>query len=111
MAAAASPAASRAGTVAQNSPRTPRNVGSRGWAESAALDAVTPLRKVPILANFEEMMKMATDNVSGAPGISGWFSSRGAIRMRIGGNQGADCDVVENQCRKLLEFCINRLLP
>ncbi|TGZ83088.1 barren [Ascodesmis nigricans] len=62
MAAAASPAASRAGTVAQNSPRTPRNVGSRGWAESAALDAVTPLRKVPILANFEEMMKMATDN-------------------------------------------------
>lgn len=27
-------------------------------------DAVTPMKRVPILANFEEWMKMATDNVS-----------------------------------------------
>jgi hypothetical protein len=27
-------------------------------------NAVTPMKRVPILANFEEWMKMATDNVS-----------------------------------------------
>lgn len=34
-----------------------------GVAGDGPLDAVTPLRKVPILANFEEWMKLATDNV------------------------------------------------
>jgi len=27
-------------------------------------NGVTPMKRVPILANFEEWMKMATDNVS-----------------------------------------------
>lgn len=62
MMAAASPGARRQ-TVASDgsSPRTPRNVGSSH--REGTVDTVTPLRKVPILANFEEWMKMATDNV------------------------------------------------
>lgn len=59
MLAAASPGARRQTLGAEGSPKTPRNIGAR----DGAIDAVTPLRKVPILANFEEMMKMATDNV------------------------------------------------
>ncbi|KAL7268047.1 hypothetical protein RUND412_009345 [Rhizina undulata] len=45
-------------------PKTPRNVNVMrgGVAGDGPLDAVTPLRKVPILANFEEWMKLATDN-------------------------------------------------
>ena len=62
MMAAASPGARRQ-TIASDgsSPRTPRNVGSS--QREGTVDTVTPLRKVPILANFEEWMKMATDNV------------------------------------------------
>lgn len=48
------------------SPRTPSgltqgNEGSPGLAVVGS--AVTPMKRVPILANFEEWMKMATDNV------------------------------------------------
>lgn len=38
---------------------SPLNTPARG---EGPLDAVTPMRKVPILANFEEWMKLATDN-------------------------------------------------
>ena len=40
------------------SPRTPRKDEDLG-----VINAVTPMKRVPILANFEEWMKMATDNV------------------------------------------------
>lgn len=42
------------------SPATPRHTG-RG-RDSDGQRAVTPMKRVPILANFEEWMKMATDN-------------------------------------------------
>lgn len=43
---------------------SPVNTPLRGGvAGDGPLDAVTPMRKVPILANFEEWMKLATDNV------------------------------------------------
>ncbi|KAK2810340.1 hypothetical protein FQN50_003071 [Emmonsiellopsis sp. PD_5] len=50
------------------SPRTPRGSGARGRdTDSDGRQiingrAVTPMKRVPILANFEEWMKMATDN-------------------------------------------------
>ncbi|RAL06267.1 condensin subunit BRN1 [Aspergillus ibericus CBS 121593] len=46
------------------SPATPRGSGHRGRRESDVHGrrAVTPMKRVPILANFEEWMKMATDN-------------------------------------------------
>ncbi|KAL8360079.1 hypothetical protein RB598_008419 [Gaeumannomyces tritici] len=52
-------------------PRTPRSRASAGGKDSTIIDddgfvvggsAVTPMKRVPILANFEEWMKMATDN-------------------------------------------------
>lgn len=57
--------------ASSTSPRTPRGSGGRSGgrdndAEGSARDslgrAVTPMKRVPILANFEEWMKMATDN-------------------------------------------------
>ncbi|GAB7349578.1 hypothetical protein MBLNU459_g0271t1 [Dothideomycetes sp. NU459] len=64
--AAASPARKRKSLGAQDAdaPHTPRdNAGSQ---EDAGFyvggNAVTPMKRVPILANFEEWMKMATDN-------------------------------------------------
>ncbi|KAI1940976.1 hypothetical protein LOZ12_004960 [Ophidiomyces ophidiicola] len=49
---------------ASDSPRTPRRASMRGRdSDVDALGrAVTPMKRVPILANFEEWMKMATDN-------------------------------------------------
>ncbi|EAW11803.1 condensin subunit BRN1 [Aspergillus clavatus NRRL 1] len=45
------------------SPATPRGSGHRGRESDAdGRRAVTPMKRVPILANFEEWMKMATDN-------------------------------------------------
>ena len=52
------------------SPRTPQNRRNRshededndGLIPVVAGNAMTPLKRVPILANFEEWMKMATDN-------------------------------------------------
>jgi len=48
------------------SPRTP-NGDDKENDDSPGLNvvgnAVTPMKRVPILANFEEWMKMATDNV------------------------------------------------
>ncbi|EEH44866.2 condensin subunit BRN1 [Paracoccidioides brasiliensis Pb18] len=51
------------------SPLTPRGSGTRGARETDSDGrqivngrAVTPMKRVPILANFEEWMKMATDN-------------------------------------------------
>lgn len=43
------------------SPSTPRHSG-RGRDSDVYQRAVTPMKRVPILANFEEWMKMATDN-------------------------------------------------
>jgi condensin complex subunit 2 len=63
--------------AASESPRTPRSVaaiarqaatnGDSGNGSPGAINvvngsAVTPMKRVPILANFEEWMKMATDN-------------------------------------------------
>jgi condensin complex subunit 2 len=55
MLAAASPS-SRADV---GSPITPRSVGQRG----ETIDAVTPLKKVPLLANWEQWLKAVSDNV------------------------------------------------
>lgn len=50
--------------ASSNSPRTPRGSGGRGRESDvdALGRAVTPMKRVPLLANFEEWMKMATDN-------------------------------------------------
>lgn len=55
--------------AASSSPKTPRDHASRGKEnnEDGGLvivggGAMTPMKRVPILANFEEWMKMATDN-------------------------------------------------
>jgi len=56
--------------AASTSPRTPRaagsgrgrEVGGDGGLTVVGSSAVTPMKRVPILANFEEWMKMATDN-------------------------------------------------
>ncbi|KAA8906399.1 condensin complex subunit 2/barren [Sphaerosporella brunnea] len=64
MIAAASPgAAARRQTLADGtSPKTPRNVGTSGGGGAGPIEAITPMKRVPILANWEEMMKLATDN-------------------------------------------------
>jgi len=56
--------------AASTSPKTPRasgsgrgrEVGEDGGLTVVGSSAVTPMKRVPILANFEEWMKMATDN-------------------------------------------------
>lgn len=49
--------------ASSNSPSTPRGSGRRGRdSDVDGRRAVTPVKRVPILANFEEWMKMATDN-------------------------------------------------
>lgn len=65
--AAASPAKMRMSMGAAGSPRTPsdedkENGNGHGIAVVGG-NAVTPMKRMPILANFEEWMKMATDNV------------------------------------------------
>lgn len=45
-----------------DSPATPRGSSHRGRTSDVNGRAVTPMKRVPILANFEEWMKMATDN-------------------------------------------------
>ncbi|KXG47597.1 Condensin complex subunit 2/barren [Penicillium griseofulvum] len=45
-----------------DSPATPRPSNHRGRTSDVNGRAVTPMKRVPILANFEEWMKMATDN-------------------------------------------------
>jgi condensin complex subunit 2 len=55
--------------AASDSPKTPRSNALRGKENAedgglaiVAASAMTPMKRVPILANFEEWMKMATDN-------------------------------------------------
>ena len=62
--AAASPARKRRsmGANAGDGPQTPRDNGDSQDMYVGG-SAVTPMKRVPILANFEEWMKMATDNV------------------------------------------------
>ncbi|KAL8991417.1 MAG: hypothetical protein Q9177_000165 [Variospora cf. flavescens] len=55
--------------AASDSPKTPRVQAARdkenledGGLTVVAQSAMTPMKRVPILANFEEWMKMATDN-------------------------------------------------
>ena len=58
----------RAGSSSPSSnPKTPRRAGGKendldGGVMIVGGNAVTPMKRVPILANFEEWMKMATDN-------------------------------------------------
>ncbi|KAI9718801.1 MAG: hypothetical protein M1828_006563 [Chrysothrix sp. TS-e1954] len=62
--AAASPAKRRSlGPITNGSPRTPdSHEKENDGLGVVGGNAVTPLKRVPILANFEEWMKMATDN-------------------------------------------------
>ena len=55
--------------AASDSPKTPRSHAPRGKENKedgglavTSAGAMTPVKRVPILANFEEWMKMATDN-------------------------------------------------
>lgn len=49
--------------ASSTSPATPRGSGHRGReSDVGGGRGVTPMKRVPILANFEEWMKMATDN-------------------------------------------------
>ena len=55
--------------AASDSPKTPRTQAARGKENIehgglavVAASAMTPIKRVPLLANFEEWMKMATDN-------------------------------------------------
>lgn len=57
------------GRAASNSPKTPQSQASRGKENDddggfaiVHGNSMTPMKRVPILANFEEWMKMATDN-------------------------------------------------
>ncbi|ESZ98914.1 putative Condensin complex subunit 2 [Sclerotinia borealis F-4128] len=57
----------RAGSSSPSSSnRTPRRAGKESELDGGVMmvggNAVTPMKRVPILANFEEWMKMATDN-------------------------------------------------
>jgi condensin complex subunit 2 len=58
----------RAGSSSPSSnPKTPRRIAGKendldGGVMMVGGTAVTPMKRVPILANFEEWMKMATDN-------------------------------------------------
>lgn len=57
----------RAGSSSPPSnPKTPRRIGKENDFDTGLLklggNAVTPMKRVPLLANFEEWMKMATDN-------------------------------------------------
>jgi condensin complex subunit 2 len=65
--AAATPMRKQRRSLLANSPHTP---GQDGDDDILAVSgtAVTPMKRVPIMANFEEWMKMATDNVR-APGL------------------------------------------
>jgi condensin complex subunit 2 len=63
--AAATPMRKRRSLLGQ-SPHTPGE-NDENELPSIGGSAVTPMKRVPILANFEEWMKMATDNVSLAP--------------------------------------------
>ena len=62
--AAASPARKRKSLGAElaDGPQTPSGNGSQDEGFYVGGNAVTPMKRVPILANFEEWMKMATDN-------------------------------------------------
>lgn len=62
--AAASPARKRKslGPELADGPQTPSGSASQEEAFHVGGSAVTPMKRVPILANFEEWMKMATDN-------------------------------------------------
>jgi condensin complex subunit 2 len=62
--AAASPARKRKSLGAElaEAPQTPTGTQSQDEAFHVGGSAVTPMKRVPILANFEEWMKMATDN-------------------------------------------------
>lgn len=63
--AAASPARKRRSLGANaDGPQTPRDgMDDQDDAMDVMGTAVTPMKRVPLLANFEEWMKMATDNV------------------------------------------------
>ncbi|THX97820.1 barren [Aureobasidium pullulans] len=62
--AAASPARKRKSLGAElaDGPQTPSGNASQEEGFHVGGSAVTPMKRVPILANFEEWMKMATDN-------------------------------------------------
>lgn len=79
--------------VGQNSPHTPSQ--DQDDMPDVAGTAVTPMKRVmPLLANFEEWMKMATDNVCAGR----CYLCAGLI-------------TAENQRKQFLELCSHRLLP
>ena len=59
-------------------PRTPNGTVLKAVDEASS----TPMKKVPILANFEEWMKMATDNVSSY--TVRWVDDRKSTRQIVG---------------------------
>ena len=73
----------------EGTPKTPRNVGSL----RESLNPITPLRRAPLVVNFEEWMRMANDNVcflylnSYTAGVPSSLT-----KMYLGG--------IENQCPK-----------
>lgn len=52
----------RAGSDSPNTPRASMPRGRESDVNGRMERAMTPMKRVPILANFEEWMKMATDN-------------------------------------------------
>ncbi|KAK4553020.1 hypothetical protein LTR86_009944 [Recurvomyces mirabilis] len=60
--AAASPVRKRKSLGGGDGPLTPSQDDGGGGQYGVVGNAVTPMKRVPILANFEEWMKMATDN-------------------------------------------------
>jgi condensin complex subunit 2 len=59
--ASGTPGRHRVSLGAQQSPHTPL-IDQDGMPDVVGT-AVTPMKRVPLLANFEEWMKLATDNV------------------------------------------------
>ncbi len=102
----------------------------------AGANIVSPVKRVPILANFEEWMKLATDNVGESllklrPSLSPTSSLLFLILLLLltvqhvcadryhsdlskGTNKRARLPhsvILENQCHKLLELRTHRLFP
>ena len=61
----------RKGGDQSNAPNQVTITPGRGGGVNVVANDSTPVKKVPILANFEEWMKMATDNVRSITGMKG----------------------------------------
>lgn len=54
--------AAKGGVFTPDGRRAAGDENDDGWAAVTGQDSMTPMKRVPLLANFEEWMKMATDN-------------------------------------------------